>query len=337
MDIVVCGAQVPFMSGGAELHMDNLVAALKDAGHRADLVKVPTAWDRERLFDSALAWRLLPIDADLVIATNFPSYFVQHPRKVVWLFHQHRPAYDLVDTNWSDFGSDDASLEAQRLLVDWDTIALEEARQVFTTSKLVASRLERFNGMASEPLYHPPPLFDRLHEGPFGDYVFCATRLEGNKRPLLLVDAMRYVGSPVKMVLAGKGHLDGELRARIVNRELEDRVSMPGFVSDDDLVELFAGALAVVYAPIEEDYGYVTLQAFRAGKPVITTEDSGGVLEWVEDGVTGLVTENSPEALGAAIESLASNKKLARRMGAEARDRVASLSWGPVVDKLVAR
>src|SRR5262249_39338934 len=76
MDVVVCGAQMPFMRGGAELHMENLVHALEAAGHRADLVRLPTAWDRTRIFDSALAWRLAPIDADLVIATNFPSYFV---------------------------------------------------------------------------------------------------------------------------------------------------------------------------------------------------------------------------------------------------------------------
>ena len=56
---------------------------------------------------------------------------------------------------------------------------------------------------------------------------------------------------------------------------------------DERLIELYANALAVVYAPIDEDYGYVTLQAFLAGKPVITSSDSGGVLEWVEDGVTG--------------------------------------------------
>src|SRR5262245_35685125 len=68
MDICVCGAQVPFMYGGAEQLMENLVAALRGAGHRADLVRLPAAWERERVFDAAMAWRMLPIDADLVIA-----------------------------------------------------------------------------------------------------------------------------------------------------------------------------------------------------------------------------------------------------------------------------
>ena len=91
MDICVCGAQVPFMRGGAEALMDNLVEALTGAGHRAELVRLPTVWDRERIFDAALAWRMVPLDADLVICINFPSYFIAHPNKVVWLAHQQEP------------------------------------------------------------------------------------------------------------------------------------------------------------------------------------------------------------------------------------------------------
>ena len=165
MDICVCGAQVPFMYGGAEQLLENLVGALRAAGHRAELVRLPAAWDRERVFDAAMAWRMVPVDADLVIATNFPSYFVRHPRKIVWLFHQHRVAYDLAGSELSDFDLDDGALEEQRLLVEWDTRALEEAVERFTLSHTVSDRLARFNGLTSTPLPHPPPLFERLHPG----------------------------------------------------------------------------------------------------------------------------------------------------------------------------
>ena len=92
MDVLVCGAQVPFTSGGAELHMQSLVGAVRAAGHRCELVRLPAAWDKGRILDAPLAWRMVPLDCDVVIATNFPSYFARHPRKVVWLFHQHRAA-----------------------------------------------------------------------------------------------------------------------------------------------------------------------------------------------------------------------------------------------------
>jgi glycosyltransferase involved in cell wall biosynthesis len=335
VDVVVCGAQKPFVRGGAELHQENLVQAIAAAGHRAELVRLPVAWEKGRLFDSPLAWRLTPMDADMVIATNFPSYFVRHPRKVVWLFHQHRGAYDAADASWSDFGLDDEALETQRLLTEWDCRVLEEAERLYATSGVVADRLLRFNGLVATPLPHPPPLQDRLHPGPFGDYVFCATRLEANKRPQLLVESMAHCDGGVRSVVAGRGELMDELRASASRLELESRVELRGFVPDDELVELYAGSLAVIYAPRDEDYGYVTLQAFLAGKPVITAEDSGGVLEWVRDGVNGIVTDGSPEAIGAAVQRLACDRELTARMGQAARQSVEELSWSPVVRELL--
>jgi len=322
------------MSGGAEQATENLVAALLRSGHRAEAVRLPTAWDRVRIFDAALAWRLVPVDADLVIAVNFPAYFVNHPNKVVWLFHQHRAAYDGAGGPWSDLGSDPDSLETRRILTEWDTLALEESRALFAISELAAARLAGFNGLTAEPLYHPPPLFDDLHPGAFGDAVFCATRLEGNKRPGVMVEAIARTRSGTRLEIAGRGSLAGELQTLACDLGVSERVEMLGFVPDDELVRRYADALAVVYAPFEEDYGYVTLQAFRAGKPVITAADSGGVLEWVEDGVNGFVTDGSPEAIAAAVDTLADDRALAAKMGAAGRERVAHLSWDPVIERL---
>ena len=334
MDIAVCGAQVPFTRGGAELHMENLCAAIGDAGHRAELVRLPTAWDKDRVFDSALAWRMVPMDVDLVIATNFPSYFVRHPNKVVWLFHQHRGFYDGADSAWSDVGLDEASLEAQRLMAEWDAAALGEARHVFSTSGVVAARLARYCGLTAEPLYHPPPLHDALRPGPFGDYVFCATRLERNKRPDLMAGALRHLRADVRVTIAGTGSMRGELLG--LAGERAERLELPGFVDDATLVDLYAGALGVVYVPFDEDYGYVTLQAFLAGKPVVTTTDAGGVLEWVEDGVTGFVVEPTTEAVADAIDRLAADPDGARAMGEKGRDRAAGLRWDVVVRQLLS-
>ena len=336
MDVAVCGAQVPFTRGGAELLMENLVGALREAGHRADLVQIPVGWEKDRLFDAPLAWRLAPVDADVVIATNFPSYFVRHPRKVVWLLHQHRGAYDMVDAAWNDIGLDATSLETQRQLTDWDNRALGEAREVFTISDVVGDRLARFNGLASTTLYHPPPLFDRLQAGPAGDYVLLPSRLASNKRPGLLVEAMAHLRTSTRVVLAGDGPLRDELAQRAEHLGVADRLVLPGYVSDDKLLELFSGALAVVYPPIDEDYGYVTLQAFAASKPVITCADSGGVLEWVVDGENGCVGDGSPEAMARAIDDLAADPAAAAELGARGRSRVDELSWQPVVDRLLA-
>ncbi len=315
--------------------MENLVDAFAQAGHRAELVRLPVAWEPTRLFDAALAWRMVPIDADLVVAINFPSYFVQHPRKVVWLAHQHRGAYDGADAQWSGFAADDASLEIRRQLFDWDCRALEEAERLYTISAVVADRLLRYNGLRGTPLYHPPPLRDRLRSGPYGDYVFCPTRLSENKRPELLVESLAWTSSDVRLVIAGAGVLRDSLLATARRLGVADRLEMPGYIDDETLIDRFAGALAVAYAPLDEDYGYVTLQAFLASKPVVTACDSGGVLEWVQDGVNGIVTDGTPAAMGAAIDRLFGDRDLARQLGEAGRERVGDQAWEPVVNCLL--
>ena len=340
MDVLVCATQVPFMRGGLELHVENLVAALVAAGHRSEAVLVPAAWDRERLLDAALAWRLVPLDADVVIPLNFPSYFARHPRKVLWLAHQHRAAYDGLGQSWSDFGLDDESIEIHRQLVDWDTRVIRESERRYATSAVVAARLRRFNGLDAVPLHHPPPLADRLRPRPGGGpgkHVLCTTRLEGNKRPEMFINAMAASRSGVPGILTGRGTLAGEVNDWVAAAGIGDRIDVAGFVDDATLIDLMADAVAVVYSPLDEDYGYVTVQAFLAGVPVITAADSGGVLEWVTDGVTGFVTDGSPDAMGAAIDALVADPDLARRMGAAGRARVAGLSWEHVVETLVPR
>jgi glycosyltransferase involved in cell wall biosynthesis len=190
--------------------------------------------------------------------------------------------------------------------------------------------------LTSTPLPHPPPYFDRLHPEPSDGSLFTALRLERNKRPELLIDAMAEADSSLTLQIAGTGSLHDDLAARIERRGLAGRVQLLGWTGEDELVRRYGAARAVLYTPYDEDYGYVTLQAFAAGKPVITTTDAGGVLEWVTDGVNGLVTEPTPKALAAAIDRIAVDDVLAQRLGRAARDRVASLSWEPVVDALLA-
>jgi glycosyltransferase involved in cell wall biosynthesis len=334
--ICVCAAQVPFMQGGAEQHVLNLVAALEAAGHEVELVRLPVAWARDRLLASALAWRFVDVVSDMVIATNFPSYYIRHARKVVWLFHQHRVAYDAVDSEWSDFDLSEEALATQEALTRWDTRVLEEAVARFTTSREVADRLLRFNGLVAQPLYHPAPLQDALSAGGYGDYLFCASRIEANKRVDLAVRAVAEARTRPRLLIAGVGSQRPALQALIRKLGLGDRVELLGFVDDARLVDLFRKARAVLYPPHLEDYGYVTLQAFAAHKPVITASDSGGTLEWVAEGETGTVGEPTPESLAGAIDRVMDlDEGSLRAMGDRGFERVRPLRWETVVDTLV--
>ena len=338
MDVLVCATQVPFMRGGLEMMVENLVGALRDAGHRAEAVQVPAAWDRDRLLDAATAWRMVPLDADVVIPVNFPAYYARHPRKVLWLAHQHRAAYDGLGQPWSDIALDDASLEVHRQLVDWDTRALGECISRFTISGVVAERLHRYNGLGATPLYQPPPLADRLKPRPggVGSHILCPTRLEANKRPGLFLDAMASMRKPVDGVLAGKGSLSDELQASTdrlgpVGPGQPARASCPTTTSSSCSARPPPSSTPPTTRTTASSRSRRSWPASRSSPP--TT--SGGVLEWVEHEVTGLVTDGSPDAMGAALDRLVADPILAKRLGAAGRERVKDLRWEQVVSTLL--
>ena len=91
----------------------------------------------------------------------------------------------------------------------------------------------------------------------------------------------------------------------------------------------------MIYAPFDEDFGYVTLEGFLSGKPVITAIDSGGTLEFVVDGENGLVCAPEPESIGKAMARLAADETLARRLGSAGQARARAISWDGVVEQLL--
>jgi glycosyltransferase involved in cell wall biosynthesis len=340
--IVVCEAQVPFVEGGAEYHVRELVRQLRAHGYRVDRVAIPFKWyPKEEILAHAAAWRLIDVSEsngqpiDLAIGTKFPSYFVRHPRKVVWLIHQYRAAYDLCGTPYSDFTHVEQDVGLRDRLVELDRRMLGECVRRFANAANTAKRLQRFNGLEAEPLYHPPRLAGRLHGGASRDYVLSVGRIESVKRVDLLVRAMAHVPPPTRLVVVGDG-TQRENTARLASElGLADRISFLGAVDDDELVDLYAHAFAVLYPPFDEDFGYVTLEAFLSRKPIVTAEDSGGPLEFVLDGVNGCIRPPEPAAFGEAIARLAADPGLAASLGDAGYDRARTVTWDGVIERLV--
>jgi glycosyltransferase involved in cell wall biosynthesis len=341
--VLVCEAQVPLVHGGAELHVRGLVDELRRRGHRAERVSIPFKWyPKDELLTHAAAWRLVDLSEsnglriDAVIATKFPTYFVRHPNKITWLFHQYRAIYDLCGTPYSEFGHSEADVRLRDRLMALDNEVLKESARLFANARNTAARLARYNGLTAEPLYHPPPLAALLHSGPLGDYVLSVGRLEANKRVDLIVRALAHTDRGVRLIVVGEGPLRQPLEQVAAEAGVADRVTWTGAIDERALVDLYAAALAVVFPPFDEDYGYVTLEAFLARKPVITTTDAGGPLEFVEDGINGFVTEPAPAAIGAAIARLAADRRAAQAFGDAGHERVRSITWDGVVDRLMA-
>ena len=178
-----------------------------------------------------------------------------------------------------------------------DRLALNEAKRVFTNSKNVKERLWTSLRIPAEVLYHPSPVMEHLMDqpsGPFGEYVLFPSRMESLKRQSLVVDAMQHVKTAVGLVLVGRGRTSRRSAIRWIGWDWQQRVRFEIDVTDERLFQLYGAALAVYYGPFDEDYGYVTLEGFAADRPVVTLADSGGPLEFVVDGETGLVAAPDP-------------------------------------------
>lgn len=343
-NILICTTQVPFTSGGGESHVAGLRQACCEAGYNAEVVALPFKWyPPTEIMRGALAWRLLDLNEangkriDLVIGMKFPAYLVAHERKVLWIMHQYRAAYNLWGTPYDDLSTYPEGTRLREWIQHCDRRFIPEAKKVFANSRTVADRLLRYNKIESEPLYHPPPHFEQLHTGEQGDYVFYPSRLEPQKRQELLIEAMRFVKTPVTAVLAGGARDLKHYESLIKQHGVADRIKLLGLVSDSELVDLYANALGVCYLPFDEDYGYVTLEGMLSGKPVLVPRDGGGATEFVEHEHDGFIAEPEPKAIADCLDRLYSNREQARAMGERgcAKLRSMNLSWGHVVESLI--
>ena len=340
--VLVCEAQVPFVHGGAEIHVRELVRELRERGYLAELVSVPFKWyPKEEILPHAAAWRLLDLSesngrpVDRVIASKFPSYFVRHPNKVAWLIHQYRAAYELCGTEYSDFSHTDLEVGLRDKLIALDTQMLGECRAIFANARNTASRLKKFNGLEAIPLYHPSRLARRLRAGRYGDYILSVGRIESVKRVDLIVRALALVPGPLQLVIAGDGTQRANVERVASEAGVADRVTFLGMVDDEQLIDLYADALTVVYPPFDEDFGYVTLEAFLARKPVITCVDSGGPNEFVRNDVNGWSCEPHPAALADAINAAASDRAATARRGDAGHEVASTITWDGVIEQLV--
>jgi glycosyltransferase involved in cell wall biosynthesis len=340
MRIAIATVQVPYLSGGAEALARGLEAAIAERGHPVEIVTLPFRFFPPAEVERSMrAWegedftRMNLYEPDRVICLKFPAYALSHPRKALWLCHQHRSAYELFDE--AKASAEERALRPR--IHAFDTKHIGGTGPRYTISRRVSERLRQSNGIDSTPLYHPPPHARGHFCGRNEPYVFFPSRVEHAKRQELLVRAMREVPN-LTAVFAGEGGQIGAMRALADTLGVANRVRFLGRVTPEELVALYAHAMAVCFCPHDEDYGYVTLEAMLSSKPVITCTDSGGPLEFVGNDETGLVVPSDPAELARAISTLATQPARATRMGRAGRARYDEMvpGWGHVVDALLA-
>lgn len=319
-----------------------LTRALRERGHDAQIIVTPqNRFGRQA--SAYLATWLTDVTSsegraiDQVISLRYPSYAVRHRRHVCWLNHTMREYYDL----WDRFS---ASLSPQGRVKErarraWiraaDRYLLGRVSRLFVQSRTIQARLAIWPSLQSTVVYPPAP--ERPYRcDEYGADLLFVSRLTALKRADLVIRALAAPSSALlRCTIAGDGEEREGLQRLATNLGVADRVSFPGRLTEEQLIAALARCRAVCFPPFQEDYGFVTVEAFAARKPVITCRDSGGAAELVQDGVNGFVCEPEPDAIARSMQRLCDDRGLAEQMGAAAFDTGSRLTWSATAEALV--
>jgi glycosyltransferase involved in cell wall biosynthesis len=329
--------------GGHLVIARELVRALRDSGHDAHVIVTPQNRFGRQASAYVATW-LTDVGSsegrpvDQVISLRYPSYAVRHPRHVCWLNHTMREYYDL----WDRFS---ATLSAKGRLKEQvrrsfihaaDRYLLtRNVTRLFVQSRTIQQRLSMWPNLRSTVLYPPPPHRSYRCEE-YGDEILFVSRLTVLKRASLLIQALATPeGAGIRCVICGDGDERSSLEQLTRELGVADRVRFTGRATDEQVLDLLARCRAVCFPPCQEDYGFVTAEAFASRKAVVTCRDSGGPAELVTDGVSGFVCDPEPRALARALQSLAGDRHLAERLGQQAFAAGARLTWPDTVRQLV--
>jgi glycosyltransferase involved in cell wall biosynthesis len=344
--ILVVTSGALFVRGGHLTIAEETAAALRRAGYRSEVLVTPQNRFGRQLSAYLSTW-LTDVGqtadghpVDQVISLRFPSYAVRHPYHVCWLNHRMREYYDLWERFVGGLGRKGRLKEGvrRRIFHAADRFLLtRNVTRLLAQSRTIQARLRRFGNIPSELLYPPAPERPYRTDG-YGEYILAVSRLVPLKRMRLLVESAALMKDQrLAVKIAGEGEEEAELRARVEALGLQGRVQFLGAASENDLVDHYARCRAVYFAPWNEDYGFVTQEAFRSGKAVLTAPDSGGPAELVRHLENGLVAEATPEAMAAQLDLLAGDPALAERLGQAALGAAREHTWAKAVEVLTRR
>ena len=334
---VVTPKSIKGEKGGAENLYEGLIKALREAGHEANQVEVLVD---ESTFEGILeaycnCFYLDLGDYDLVISTKAPTYMVRHQNHVSYLLHTIRVFYDMFDR---EYESNDKEKQKQRRLIHkFDLYGLSPLRikKHFVNGSAVYERMraedDEWKSINFEILHHPPKL-DNFKKPQKGELIFFPGRLHRWKRPDLIIKAMKYIDHDIDLIVSGRGEDEAQYK-RLAGGD--NRIKFVGWINDDEIADLYSKSIVVPFVPINEDYGLVTIEAFKSKKPIITCTDSGEPCRIVKDGVSGFIVEPDPKKIAEKINYLIENPQESMRMGERGYLSVQDITWERVVSSLL--
>lgn len=348
----------------------------KHTNHQCELIKVPTKEDDFwSLIDAYHTFYKLDLSHfDLLISGKYPAWMTKHHNHHIYMLHCLRGLYDCyhllaldetVDTKEPKINEllrrvDESTIEidelftllyvlkeersidksffafptpfARKIIHYFDKKAMQNIQSFSAISQTVAKRKEYFPKNVPIRVIYPPSTLSNFKNSGY-EYFFTVSRLDNAKRIEMIVEAYKNTKTSIPLKIAGTGPLSKKIAEMAKS---DPRITLLGFISDDELIEYYAKAYAVIFIPYDEDYGLITIEAMMSQKPLLTFSDTGGVVEFVEEKVSGLVSDPSVEKLTYNIDFLADNPQLCKEMGHNAKRRVEAITWKSTIDSLLS-
>ena len=310
--------------GGAERFVRSLAEAL---GRKGASVRIVEQLSDESSIESVLRsyshfYHMDLSGFDAVISTKSPAHMVRHHNHVCYLQHTMRQFYDRFTEAHPQPTADQQRLRDIILALDRRTLRPPWIRQLYVVGKAVQSRLQHFTGLDSEVLYQGHSL--AIAGSNRQNYFLMPGRLHSWKRVDLALAAMAKARTNLRLIISGSG--DDEQRLRELAGS-DSRIVFAGHATDGELRRLYAETLAVLVVPKSEDFGLTVLEAFSAGKPVITCKDAGEPAELVNRGRCGMVVPPDARHIAEALDYLSEHREEAASMGDLGRRFLRRFDW----------
>lgn len=313
-----------------------LLEKLKEFGHQAVLVQFPFSQHGQNVMEQMLALRLqhIEIAADRLICLQAPSYLLRHSEKYLWLFNC--PSCEDEDTAGSS-----RNFAMHEYVARADDLALSEARRTYAKSKKVLKGIPQIGNIVEAPLY--PPLWhpEAFHYSAQGNYFYCSGTICSAQRQLLLIEAMKYVKTDARLVLAGDMaslSYSDKICAAIKQSNLEKKITLIASpISEKEKAKYYAECLAAIHIPSGVYCGIEgVLEAAYSEKAVLTCFDCDEIVELITNGINGFVVQPQPKQLAQALDALFINRALAEKTGQALcqQMREMDISWNNVIGRL---
>jgi glycosyltransferase involved in cell wall biosynthesis len=187
-------------------------------------------------------------------------------------------------------------------------------------------------GVDVEPASETDVARTRARHGLEGRYVLWVGTVEPRKNLPRLLQAFAGVETDAQLVLVGPQGWNEELGVRLAElpAPVRERVRVLGFVPQEDLGPLYAGAAAFCFPSLLEGFGFPVVEAMAQGTPVVTS--LGTSTEELAGDAGLLVDPRDMQALTAALASVLADASFAATLGARGRTRAAGYTWARSAD-----